>query len=188
MKVRVQSKHLLDEQLLVKIWQRSEVAASDRHFPLGKEFGEWRSEPQTDLGSVSDDGLYFWMNWYAGIYQNDARLIPAMILEEPEEWRIVVNLDAAEKENLVVITEDESSVYVYRFDSEKLTRFRLVRKDGPRLIESRVDEIPEWLANKIAAAKEKLDPEALKGRLNDLSARLQQLKQRRIEYPPHESA
>jgi hypothetical protein len=103
------------------------------------------------------------------------------VVGEPEEWRIVIGFsDEAEQENSAVIREGESSVYVYRLDTGELTRFRLVRKDGPRLIESRVEEIPEWVAKKIAAAKEERDPETLKSRLNSLSARILELKQRRI--------
>ena len=175
MRARVQSKRLLNEQLLVKIWQRSEATESERHFPLGKRFEDWRRKPQTNLGVITSDELYFWMNWYRGTFQNHDQLIPSMLLEEPEEWRIVVNLDEAEKENLVVIKEDELSVYVYRLDSSELTRFRLVRKDRPRLIESRVDEIPEWVARKI----EELHPEAVRVRVQQLHTRVQQLKQRR---------
>jgi hypothetical protein len=179
MRARLRSKHLLDEQLLVKIWQRSEATEADRHYPLGKKFEDWCRKPNTDLGLFSSDYLYFWMNW---IFTNK-EMVPVMdlaVIGEPESWRIFIELDAAEKEKSAVITEGESSVYVYRSDTEELTRFRLVRKDGPRLIESRVEEIPEWVAKKIAAAKEERDPETLKSWLNSLSARILELKQRRI--------
>ncbi len=178
MRARVQSKHLLNEQLLVKIWQRSEATESDRHFPLGKRFEDWQCKPQTNLGVITSNLLYFWMNWYRGVHQNQERLVSSMILEEePEEWRIVINLDEAEKENSVVITEDGSSVYVYWLDSSELTRFRLVRKDGPRLLESKVEEVPAWVMKKI----EELHPEAVLARVQNLRARVQQLKQRRSD-------
>ncbi len=168
MKARVQSKHLLDEKFLVNIWRRS--SAPDECF------SDWRRHPQTDLGVFSSYPVFFWANWLC----TDKGLIPVFDLDaigKPEEWRIIVNLGDSEKS--VVIREDESSVYVYRFDTGEITRFLVVGKDRPRLLEIRVDKIPEWLAKKISAIKEERSPDATLSRLNGLAARLEQLKQRR---------
>ena len=167
---RVQSKHSLDEELLVNIWRRS--SAPDECF------NDWRRQPQTNLGVFSSDSIFFWANWIG----TNKGLIPVFdldVISKPEEWRVIVSLDDAEKENSVIFTEDESSVYVYRLNTGELTRFLIVGKDWPRLLEIRVNEIPKWLAEKITTTKEEKSPRAIESRLNGLAARLEQLKQRR---------
>ena len=79
MKPQVQSKHLLNEELLISIWHRS---------ALDECFNDWRREPQTDLGVFSSDLIFFWMNW---LYTNKG-LVPVFdlsLIGEPTEWRIV---------------------------------------------------------------------------------------------------
>lgn len=168
MRVQVQSKHNLDEELFVNIWRRS---------ALDECFDDWRRQPQTNLGDLSSNSTFFWMNWFC----TNKGLMPVFDLDtEPKEWRIIVNpIDDAEKEKSVIFKEDETSVYVYQFNTGELTRFLFVPKDWPRLLEIQVNDIPEWLAEKIAVAKEEKSPRAIESRLNDLAARLQQLKQRR---------
>lgn len=168
MRVQVQSKHNLDEELFVNIWRRS---------ALDECFDDWRRQPQTNLGDLSSNSTFFWMNWF----RTNKGLTPVFDFDvEPEEWRIIVNIiDDDENEKLIVIKEDETSVYVYQFNTGELTRFLFVPKDWPRLLEIQVNDTPEWLAEKIAVAKEEKSPRAIESRLNNLAARLQQLKQRR---------
>lgn len=166
MEVRVQSKHLLDENLLVNIWRRSALP--------DECFSDFKRHPKTNLGVFSYDSIFFWANW---LYTNKG-LISVFDLSTAsnlKEWRIIVILNDAEKSKSVVIKETESSVYVFQTDTGKLTRFRFVRKDKPQLLESQVDKIPEWLAKKIAEAKD----DTITDRLNNLKTRLDQLKQRR---------
>ncbi|MDO8676219.1 MAG: hypothetical protein Q7K16_01005 [Candidatus Azambacteria bacterium] len=170
MEVRVQSKYLISEELLVNIWHRSA--------PLDECFSDWRHQSQTDLGAFSSDSVFFWGNWV----RTNKGLTPVFLDIKPEDWRIIVNFDnPGETERIVVIKEDESSVYVYRFDTSEVTRFLVVGKDRPQLLEIQVqiNEIPEWLAEKIAAVKKEKSPDAILSRLNGLAARLEKLKQRR---------
>lgn len=82
MRTCVQSKHLLDEALLEKIWRLSS----------GDEcFKDWRCRPQTDLGVFSSDFIFFWANWLP----TNKGLIPVFDLDaisKPEEWR-TINLE-----------------------------------------------------------------------------------------------
>ena len=174
MRVLVQSKYLLDEELLVNIWRRSA--------PVDECFNDWRRKPETNLGAFSFDSIFFWGNWV----RTNRGLTPVFFgsetMSRPEEWRIIVNFDNSdEAEKSVVIEENESSVYVYRLSAGELTRFRLVREDRPQLLESQIDETPDWLAEKIAAKREEKlsNVRAAESRLSSLAARLEQIKQRR---------
>lgn len=168
MKVQVQAKYKLDEKLLDNIWHRSA--------PIDECFSDWRRESQTDLGAFSSDSRFFWGN----LVRTNKGLSPVFTDMNPEDWRIVVNFDNTdEAEMSAVISESNISVYVYRFDNGELTGFRLVLKDGLRLLESRVYEIPGWLAEKIAAAKKERSPDAVLSRLDGLAARLQQIKNKK---------
>lgn len=175
MEAQVQSKHKLDEEFLVNIWRRSSAPHPDDCF------NDWRRKPQTNLGTFSSDSAFFWANWIS----SNKGLIPVFNLNtisKPEEWRVVVNLDDAEKEKSVIFEEDELSVYVYGLDSGELIRFLVIGigvKDWPQLLEIQVKEIPKWLEEKISIAKEERSPRAALGRLSNLAARLEKLKQRR---------
>lgn len=79
MRVQVQSKHNLDEELLVKIWRCSS---------LDECFDDWRRQPQTNLGDLSSNSTFFWMNWF----HTNKGLIPVFYLSavgEPTEWRTI---------------------------------------------------------------------------------------------------
>ncbi len=109
MRVQVQSKHNLDEELFVNIWRRS---------ALDECFDDWRRQPQTNLGNFSSNFTFFWMNWF----RTNKGLTPVFDLStigSPIEWRTV--------------NEEKKSS----------------------------------------------EADAIESRLNDLAARLQQLKQRR---------
>lgn len=169
MMVKVQSRHLLDESLLVIIWRLSTDEES---------FQDWKRNPQTKLGQIDDD-FYFWMNWL----ETNRGLLPVISLEttgypaKQDDWRVLIELADKEKDFVSVFHENNLSVYVY-FNNE-LTRFRLIYgKNEPRVEKTKPEE-PPWLTNKIAAIKEERSPEALAGRLNNLKTRLEQLKQRR---------
>lgn len=80
MKARVvQSKHVLDEELLVNIWRRSSAPHPDDCF------NDWRRQPKTDLGVFSSDLTFFWANWV----RTNKGLIPVFDVGEPTEWRSI---------------------------------------------------------------------------------------------------
>ncbi len=82
MRMCVQSKHLLDEALLEKIWR---LSADD------ESFKDWQRQSQTDLGVISSDLTFFWMNWFC----TNKSLVPVFDLSfvgKPTEWR-TINLE-----------------------------------------------------------------------------------------------
>lgn len=82
MRMCMQSKHLLDEALLEKIWR---LSADD------ESFKDWRCQSQTNLGVFSSDSTFFWMNWFC----TNKGLVPVFDLSavgKPTEWR-TINLE-----------------------------------------------------------------------------------------------
>lgn len=78
MRARVQSKHRLNEELLVNIWRRSSTP--------DECFSDWRRKPQTNLGVFSSNFIFFWANWV----RTNKGLSPVFDLSitgEPIEWR-----------------------------------------------------------------------------------------------------
>ena len=169
MRIRVQSRHLLDESLLVILWRKS---ADD------ESFQDWERNPKTNLGQF--DGNFFWMNWL----ETNRGLVSVIDLgiagysAERDNWRILIELTEKEKDSVFVFYENESSVYAY-FNNELICLRLILEKSGPQVEKTRPEEPPPWLASKIAAIRKEWSPEAMSGRIDNLKTRLQQLKQRR---------
>ena len=177
MRVRVQSRHLLDDNngSLEKIWR---LSADDECFQ------DWLKNPISGLGEVvaKTNYFYIWANWY----KSNHGLRPVIDPEAfgaPIDWRIIYESDSSDSDVTVFKFEaDSRSLFIL---SENLSEFTLFYLDFcdrmPVVAKSQLktESAPEWLAGKIAAIREKRSPQATLSRLNGLAARLQQLKQRR---------
>lgn len=172
MRVRVQSKHLLDESMLEKIWRLS----ADEEC-----FNDWLKKPVSGLGEViaKINCFYIWANWL----KTNRGLVPVLDLEvfgAPIDWRLILENES----NITVFKfeTDSRSLFILSEDLSEFTHFYLDFCDGMPVVarsELRTESAPEWLAGKIAAIRERQCPQAAQSRLNDLAARLAQLKQRR---------
>ncbi|GEM_PF-3000375 len=173
MRVRAQSKHLLDnEALLEKIWRLS----ADEEC-----FNDWLKKPVSGLGEivVKTNCFYIWANWY----KTNHGLMPVLDLEVykmPIDWRLIL-----EDESDITVFKfetDSRSLFILSEDLSEFTHFYLDFCDGMPVVarsELRTESAPEWLAGKIAAIRENKCPQAARSRLDSLAARLAQLKQRR---------
>ena len=165
-KIKVQSKYLVDEGLLVNIWRRSSLGP----------FNDWQRQPRTNLGVFSSDFTFFWGNWI----NTNKGLIPVFYSScNPLTFRLIVTSSNLKKS--YAIKESLVSFYIYKFNSDELTKLQLVVNSRPQLLESQaiIDKIPEWVLKKIWTLKNEKPSDVTQGRIDALAARWQGLKQRR---------